>query len=100
MMVAEDCECFIDELYVAPFNFKYVDVATHSVPHIIGSGGRIIRQFKIVCGVFFTLANFKKGSHKMLISGPRPAYIFVEFAMELLSSGHQSALTTLSSLCF
>ena len=36
----------------------------------------------------------------MLITSPCPTCIFAEFAMELLSSGHHSALTTLSSLCF
>ena len=99
MMVAEDCECSIDELYSTPFSFKYVEVDAHSVPHIIGRGGRIIRQIETVCGVFLTLTDLKEGGHEMLISGPRTACIFAEFAIELLSSGHHSALTTLSSLC-
>ena len=38
-MVAEDCECSINDLYVAPFSFKYVEVDTQNVPHIIGRGG-------------------------------------------------------------
>ena len=100
MMVAEDGECSIDELYVAPLSFKYVEVAAHSVPYIVGRGGRIICQLETVYRVFLTLTNLSKGSHKMLISGLRPACIFTEFAIELLSSGHHSALTTLSSLCF
>ena len=99
MLVAEDCECSIDDLYAAPFSFKYVEVDAHSVPHIIGRGGRIIRQLETMCGVFLTLTDLKEGSHEMLITGPRPACIFAEFAMELLSSGHHSSLTTLSSLC-
>ena len=100
MMVAEDCECSIDELYAAPYSFKYVEVDAHSVPHIIGRGGRIIRQLENMCGVFLTLTDLTEGCHEMLISGPRPACIFAEFAMELLSDGHHSALTKLSSLCF
>ena len=99
-MVAEDCECSIDELYIEPFSFKYVEVAAHSVPHIIGRGGRIICHLETVCGVFLNLTDFKEGGHGMLISGPRPACIFAEFAIELLSSGHHTILTTLSSLCF
>ena len=100
MMVAEDFECSIDQLYGAPFSFKYVEVAAHSVPHIIGQGGRIIRQLETVCRVFLTLTDLIEGAHEMLISGPRPACIFAESSMELLSSRHHSALTTLSSLCF
>ena len=99
MMVAKDCDCSIDDLYAAPFSFKYVEVDTHNVPHIIGRGGRIIRQLETLCGVFLTLTDLTEGSHEMLITGPRPACIFAEFAMELLSSGHHSSLTTLSSLC-
>ena len=99
MMVAEDCDCSIDDLYAAPFSFKYVEVDTHNVPHIIGRGGRIIRQLETLCGVFLTLTDLTEGSHEMLITGPRPACIFAEFAMELLSSSHHSSLTTLSSLC-
>ena len=99
MMVAEDCECSIDDLYSAPFSFKYVEVDTRDVPHLIGRGGRIIRQLETVCGVFLTLTDLTEGEHEMLISGPRPACILAEFAMELLRSGHHSALTTLSSLC-
>ena len=99
VMVAEDCDCSIDELYDEPFSFKYVEVDSSDVPHIIGRGGRIIRQLETICGVFLTLTDLTEGSHEMLITGPRPACIFAEFAMELLRSGHHSALSTLSSLC-
>ena len=99
MMVAEDCDCSIDDLYAAPFSFKYVEVDAHNVPHIIGHGGRIICQLETMCGVFLTLTDLKEGSHEMLITGPRPACIFAEFSMELLSSGHHSSLTMLSSRC-
>ena len=99
VMVAEDCDCSIDELYDEPFSFKYVEVDSSDVPHIIGRGGRVIRQLETVCGVFLTLTDLTEGSHEMLITGPRPACIFAEFAMELLRSGHHSALSTLGSLC-
>ena len=99
VMVAEDCECSIDDLYADPFSFKYVEVDSSDVPHIIGRGGRVIRQLETVCGVFLTLTDLTEGSHEMLITGPRPACIFAEFAMELLRSGHHSALSTLGSLC-
>ena len=91
-------ECSIDELYQKPFTDKLVEV--WNVPHIIGRGGRVIRRIETVCGVFLTLTDFGDGKHEMLISGPRPACIFAEFAMALLSSGHHSVLTTLSSLRF
>ena len=98
-MVADDCECSIDELYFAPFSFKYVKVDAHSVPHIIGRGGHIIRQLENMFGVFLTLTDLTEGSYKMLITSPCPACIFAALAMELLSSRHHSALITLSSLC-
>ena len=98
MMVAEDCNCSIDELYDEPFSFKYVEVDSSDIPHIIGRRGRIIHQLETVCGVFLTLTDLTEGEHEMLITGPRPACIFAEFAMELLCSGHHSALNTLSSL--
>ena len=78
MLVAEDCECSIDELYSTPFSFKYVEVDAHSVPHIIGRGGRIIRQIETVCGVFLTLTDLKEGGHEMLISVSCLACIFAE----------------------
>ena len=98
MIVVEDCDCSLDDLYAAPFSFKYVEVDSRDVPHIIGRGGRTIRQLETVCGVFLTLTDLTEGEHEMLITGPRPACILAEFAMELLSSGHHSALSTLRSL--
>ena len=89
-------ECSINELYQKPFTDKFVQV--WGVPHIIGRGGRVIRRIETVCGVFLTLRDRGDGKHEMMISGPRPACIFAEFAIELLSDGHHSALTTLSSL--
>ena len=91
-------ECSIDELYQKPFADKFVEV--WNVPHIVGRGGRVIRRIETVCGVFLNLRDFGDGKHEMLISGPRPACIFAEFAMGLLSTGHHSVLTTLSSLRF
>ena len=82
VMVAEDCECSIDDLYATPFSFKYVEVDTSDVPHIIGLGGRIIRQLETICGVFLPLTDFIEGLHKILITGRRPACFFAEFAME------------------
>ena len=64
-----------------------------NVPHIVGRGGRVIRRIETVCGVFLNLRDFGDGKHEMLISGPRPACIFAEFAMELLSTDHHSVLT-------
>ena len=61
MMVAKHCECSIDEFHVAPFSFKYVEVAAHSVPHIIGRGRCIICQLETVCGVFVTLTDLTEG---------------------------------------
>ena len=52
MMVAEDCDCSIDDLYAVSFSFKYVEVDAHNVPHIIGRGGRIIRKLETVRGCF------------------------------------------------
>ena len=89
-------ECSINELYQKPFADKFVEV--WGVRHIIGRGGRVIRRIETVCGVFLTLRDLGDGRHEMMISGPRPACIFAQFAMELLSSGHHSVLTTLSSL--
>ena len=95
VMVAEDCDCSIDDSYAVPFSFKYVDVDAHNVPHIIRRGERIIHQLETVCGVFLTLTDLKEGSHEMLITSSRPTCIFADFSMELLSSGHHSTLTTL-----
>ena len=39
MVLVKDCDCSIDDFYVVPFSFKYVDVEAHNVPHIIGHGG-------------------------------------------------------------
>ena len=89
-------ECSVDELYQTLFANKPMEV--WNVPHIIGRGGRVIRRIETVWGVFLTLRDLGDGKHEMLISGPRPACIFAEFSMELLSSGHHSVLTTLSSL--
>ena len=89
-------ECSINELYQKPFADKFVEV--WGVRHIIGRGGRVIRRIETICGVFLTLRDLGDGRHEMMISGPRTACIFAQFAMELLSSGHHSVLTTLSSL--
>ena len=94
----EEFQCSLDELYNGPFCFKYVQVAVYAVPHIIGRKGRVIRKLEQTCGVFLTLRDLGDNSHEMWITGPRPACILVEFAIQLLSSGQHSILTTLSSL--
>ena len=95
---AQGCQCSIDDLYNDPFYFKYVEVEPSDVPHIIGHGGRVIRKIEQTCGVFLALRDIINGGHEMCITGPRPACIVAEFAIELLSNGQHSALETLSSL--
>ena len=90
----------INKLYDDPFSDKFVEVQGDDVPHIIGCGGRIIRRIEAVCGVFLTLRDLQDGRHEVCISGPRPACVLAEFAIEMLCDGHHSILTTLSSLKF
>ena len=95
---AQGCQCSINDLYNDPFYFKYVEVDPTAVPHIIGRGGKVIRKIEQICGVFLSLRDIINGGHEMCITGPRPACIMAEFAIELLSNGQHSALDTLSSL--
>ena len=95
---AQGCQCSINDLYNDPFYFKYVEIEPEAVPHIIGRGGRVIRKIEKICGVFLSLRDVVNGGHEMCITGPRPACILAEFAIELLSSEQHSALITLSSL--
>ena len=95
---AEEEERSIEALYYEPFAEKTVGVLAHTVPHIIGRGGRVIRQIEMVCGVFLTLRDIGIGNHELFITGPRPACILAEFAIEMLGDGHHSVLRTLSSL--
>ena len=88
----------IEKLYNDPFSDKFVEVLGVNVPHIIDRGGRVIRRIEAVCGVFLTLKDLRDGRHEVFISGPRPAYVLAEFAIEMLCDGHHSVLTTLSSL--
>ena len=90
----------IAKLYDDPISDKFVEVERDSVAHIIGRGGRVIRRIEAVCGVFLTLRDLPDGKHEMFISGPRPACVLAEFAIEMLCDGHHSVLTTLSSLTF
>ena len=99
-VVMEDCECSLNDLYNDQFSFKYVAVEHSAVPHIIGRKGRVIRQLEEVCGVFLTLQDLGDSMHELYITGPRPSCILAEFAIDMLSSGQHSVLTTLSSLCF
>ena len=52
VMVAEDCDSSIDDLYVAPFSFKYVEVDASDVPHIIGCGGVLFANLILYAGCF------------------------------------------------
>ena len=94
----QDCNCSLNDLYNGPFSWKYMEIRPYAVPHIIGRGGRVIRELEQVCGVFLTLSDLSMGGHELCITGPRPACILVEFAVELLSAGQHSVLRTLSSL--
>ena len=95
---AEEEERSIEAIYSEPFAEKTVGVLAHTVPHIIGRGGRVIRQIEMVCGVFLTLRDLGTGNHELFVTGPRPACILAEFAVEMLGDGHHSVLKTLSSL--
>ena len=88
----------IERLYDDPYSEKFVEVLGCTIPHIIGRGGRVIRRIEAVCGVFLTLRDLQDGRHEVFISGPRPACILAEFAIDMLCDGHHSVLTTLSSL--
>ena len=95
---AQGCECSLDDLYNDPFSFMYVEVKPYAVPHIIGRGGRVIRSIEQTCGVFLAFRDLVNGGHELCITGPRPACILAELAIELLGSGQHSVLITLSSL--
>ena len=95
---AKEFDCSLDELYNDPFVFHYVEVVGYAVPHIIGRKGRVIRQLEQTCGVFLTLRDIGNDRHQMMITGPRPACILAEFAIQLLCRGQHSVLATLSSL--
>ena len=88
----------IERLYDDPYSEKFVEVLGCTIPHIIGRGGRVIRRIEAVCGVFLTFRDLQDGRHEVFISGPRPACILAEFAIDMLCDGHHSVLTTLSSL--
>lgn len=96
--VIDERKCSLDDIYRIPFFYHRVTVAHHAVPHIIGRGGRVIREVEKVCGVFLNLCDLPDGFHEVCITGPRPACIVASFAIELLSTGQHSALTTLQSL--
>ena len=95
---AEEEERTIEAIYTEPFAEMTVHVLPHTVPHIIGRGGRVIRQIELVCGVFLTLRDLPNGNHELFMTGPRPACILAQFAIEMLGDGHYSVLRTLSSL--
>ena len=82
------------------FHLSIWRLSTTLCPHIISYKGRVIRQLEEVCGVFLTLQDLGDSMHEMFITGPRPACILDEFAIEMLGSGQHSVLTTLSSLRF
>ena len=98
MEQAEEEDRSIEALYNEPFAKKIVQVLAHTVPHIIGRGGRVIRQLEMVCRVFLTLRDLCNGNHELFICGPRPTCVVAMFAVEMLSDGHCSILRTLSSL--
>ena len=88
----------IEAIYTEPFAEMTINVLPHTVPHIIGRGGRVIRQIELVCGVFLTLRDLPNGNHELFMTGPRPACVLAQFAIEMLGDGHFSVLRTLSSL--
>ena len=98
MEQAEEEERSIEALYNELFGEKIVSVLTHTVPHIIGRGERVIRQIEMVCGVFLTLGDLGNGNHELFATGPRPACILAEFAIEMLGDGRHLVMRTLSSL--
>ena len=95
---AEEQERSIEAIYNEPFAKMTVHVLPHTVPHIIGRGGRVIRQIELVCGVFLTLQDLQNGTHELFMTGPWLVCVLAQFAIEMLGDGHYSVLRTLSSL--
>ena len=94
----KEFDCSIDALYDGGFSFHHLEISDEAVPHIIGRGGRIIRQIESVCGVFLTLRDCAD-AHEIFVVGPRPAIMAATFAIEMLGHGQHSVLSTLQSFC-
>ena len=99
---SEDYEMSIDEL----INDKHVAHRYHYVPkddlrHIIGRGGRVIRQIEAFSGTFIFVTDCEiKGElgleGEIVINGPRKACLLAEFAIEMIATGHFAILESLA----
>ena len=80
--------------------WRYTYVPKARLRHIIGRGGRVLRQFESFFGTFIIisdLASKSEGSEgEVGIIGPRRACLWTEFAVELIASGYHSILESLA----
>ena len=78
--------------------WRYTYVPKTHIRHIIGRGGRVLRQLESFFGTFILISDLASDSKEgeVGIIGPRRACLWTEFAVELIVGGHHSILESLA----
>ena len=96
---AHDFKMSFDEVLNDPEPaWRYISVSKHSLRHIIGRGGRVLRQLESFFGTFIMISDLASSYTvgEVGIIGPRRACILTEFAIEMIMGGHYSILASLA----
>ena len=92
---ANDCKIPISDIGENDMSYKCLGVSRAELPHLIGSGGRIIRALEDFCGVFIAIRHLDKNFAEVMFTGPRVACVLAHFCGELIQEGYYSVMTTL-----
>ena len=67
-----------------------------TAPHVIGCGGRMLRQIENFCGIFLSLFDVSCDVVELTIYGPSRGCALVQFISEMLIEGIYSIMDTLA----
>ena len=96
---AHDFKMSFDEVLNDPEPvWRYTSVFKSCLRHIIGRGGRVLRQLESFFGTFITICDLASDSlqGEVQIVGPRRACLLTEFAVEMIAGGHYSIVASLA----
>ena len=78
-------------------HYRYKDVASSRLPHIIGRGGRMLRKIEHFSGAFVFILDHGDNVAQVVFAGPPRACLWAKFCVSMIEEGNFSIMESLAS---
>ena len=78
-------------------HYRYKEVVSSMLPHIIGRGGRMLRKIERFAGAFVFIEDQRDNGAQVVFAGPPRACLWAEFCVYMIEGGHFSIMESLAA---